>query len=304
MGVATLPDACSHQHNAAKYLFMDTRYKGGVNLFYIPWLRQLVDDMSIAGVSAHYEISQLQSVSTSFRYFSLGDLQKTAENMQSLGEDIPHELAFDVAYARRLGRHFSMSVAFRLAVSDIVPNYRKARVVSCDLGGYYECPIHADKRSYTLGVGFALDNVGSKIAYGPDDRLFLPSELKVGVNCSSSFAKGHGLSVGVEAGKYLVATGENDRNSSVVGSMGRAFLPGEIHRIHWKTGIEYNFHELLYGRLGYCHEGKSGLQRRYMTFGAGIRFMRIHFDAAYQIPRSRHDYPIDNSFRLSAGVSF
>ena len=36
MGVAILPDACSHQHNAAKYLFLDSRYKGGVNLFYIP----------------------------------------------------------------------------------------------------------------------------------------------------------------------------------------------------------------------------------------------------------------------------
>lgn len=304
MGVATLPDASSHQQNAAKYLFLDSRYKGGIHLFYIPWLRQLIDDMSISGVSAHYKIGQLQSVSASFRYFSLGALQKTDEHMQSLGEDVPHELAFDVAYARRLGSHFSMSVAFRLAVSAIVPNYRKARAVSCDLCGYYERPIHAAKRSYTLGIGFALNNVGNKIAYTPDDRLFLPSELKVGVNCSGSLVQGHGLSVGVEGGKYLVASGENDLNSSVIGCMGRAFAPGEIHRIHWKTGFEYNFHDLLFGRIGYCHEGKSGLQRRYMTFGAGIRFMRIHFDAAYLVSRSHHNHPMDNSFRLSAGVSF
>ena len=49
LGVATLPDAYSHQHNAAKYLFMDSRHRSSVNFFYVPWLRQLVDDMSIAG---------------------------------------------------------------------------------------------------------------------------------------------------------------------------------------------------------------------------------------------------------------
>ena len=60
MGVAILPDASSHQQNAAKYLFLDSRYKGGIHLFYIPWLRQLIDDMNISGVSAHYKIAQLQ----------------------------------------------------------------------------------------------------------------------------------------------------------------------------------------------------------------------------------------------------
>ncbi len=49
LGVATLPDACSHQQNAAKYLFMDSRHKSSVNFFYVPWLRKLVNDMSIAG---------------------------------------------------------------------------------------------------------------------------------------------------------------------------------------------------------------------------------------------------------------
>lgn len=304
LGVATLPDSYSHQQNAAKYLFLDSRYKGGVNLFYVPWLRQLVNDMSIAGISAYYKIGQLQGVSASFRYFSLGDLQKTDENMQALGEDTPHEMAFDVAYARQLGKCFSMSVAFRFAVSDIVSNYRKAYVVACDLCGYYERLFYTDKTSYKLGVGFALGNIGNKIDYGPEDRLFLPADLKMGVNWSGTFARWHGLSVGVEGGKYLVASGENNRSNSVIRNMRHAFAAGEIHRAYWKTGLEYNFHELLFGRMGYCHEGKSGLQRQYMTFGAGIRFMRVHFDVAYLVPQSRRNHPMDNTFRLSAGISF
>ncbi len=304
LGVATLPDCYSHQQNAAKYLFIDSRHKGGINLFYVPWLRKLVDDMSIAGISAYYKIGPLHGVSASFRYFSLGGLQKTDENMQALGEDTPHEVAFDVAYARRLGEYFSMSVAFRLAVSDIVRNYRKAHAVACDLCGYYERLFYTDKIAYKLGVGFALSNIGDKIEYGPEDKLFLPSDLKMGVNWSGTFARWHGLSAGVEGGKYLVASGENNRDNSVLKNIGSAFAAGEIHRVYWKTGLEYNFHELLFGRVGYYHEGKSGLQRQYMTFGAGICFMRIHFDVACLVPQSRRNHPMDNTFRLSAGMSF
>jgi len=304
LGVATLPDAYSHQHNAAKYLFMDSRHRSSVNFFYVPWLRKLVNDMSIAGASAYYKIGQEQSVSVSFRYFSLGKLQKTDENMQPLGEESPHELAFDAAYAHRLGKYFSMSVLFRLAVSDIVQSYRKAYVVACDLCGYYERPFPTNKTIYKLGIGFGLYNIGNKINYGMQNKLFLPTELKVGINCSATFTKVHSLSIGIEGGKYLVASDKYDWNHSVIKSMGHAFTSEEILRIYWKTGLEYHFHELLYGRLGYCHEGKSGLQRQYMTFGAGLRFMRIHFDAAYIVPQSRHSHPMDNSFRLSAGISF
>lgn len=304
IGVASLPDDYSHQQNASKYIFMNPERKGGVNLFYVPWLRHLVNDMNITGLSGYYRIGGEQSVSASFRYFSLGDLRKTDVNLQPLGDHNPYELAFDAAYARQLGKYFSMSLAFRLAVSDVVQKYRKANNVSFDLGGYYCRSVYTDKTLYKLAIGYALTNVGNKINYGPDDKLFLPSELKIGIGLTGVFRKDHQLSVGLEGGKYLVSSKEEDRDHSLLKNIGAAFSAGEINRIFWKVGFEYGFQEMVYGRVGYFNEGKAGLQRKYTTFGAGIRFMRIHLDAAYLVSHARNNHPLDNSFRLSAGINF
>lgn len=304
IGVASLPDDYSHQQNAAKYIFMNPDRKGGVNLFYVPWLRHLVNDMHIAGLSGYYRIGRMQSVSASFRYFSLGDLRKTDVNLQPLGDHNPYELAFDAAYARQLGKYFSMSLAFRLAVSDVVQKYRKATNVAFDLGGYYCRSVYTDKTLYKLAIGYALTNVGNKINYGPDDKLFLPSELKIGIGLTGVFRKYHQLSVGLEGGKYLVSSKKEDRDHSLLENIGASFSDREINRIFWKVGFEYGFQEMVYGRVGYFNEGKAGLQRKYTTFGTGIRFMHIHLDAAYLVSHSRNNHPLDNSFRLSAGIDF
>ena len=93
--------------------------------------------MNIAGASGYYKVNSEQSVSFSFRYFSMGDLQETDDNLQALGERSPYEMVMDVAYARRLGRNFSMSMTFRYGVSNVVKKYRRAHIIAADLGGYY-----------------------------------------------------------------------------------------------------------------------------------------------------------------------
>ena len=64
-------------------------------------------------------------------------VQETDDNLQALGERSPYEMVMDVAYARRLGRNFSMSMTFRYGVSNVVKKYRRAHIIAADLGGYY-----------------------------------------------------------------------------------------------------------------------------------------------------------------------
>ncbi len=306
LGVATSPDNYSHQQNPAKYVFADTKTsgKGGINIFYIPWLRRLVNDMSIAGGSGYYRVTPEQSVSFSFRYFSMGDLHETDDNLQALGDRSPYEMAVDAAYARQLGRNFSMSMTFRFGVSNIVKKYRNAHVIAADIAGYYNKSLHLGKHSGMLSFGFALSNIGNKINYGTDDRLFLPAELKLGSNLEVQIRNLHCFSIGMEGGKYLVSLREDDRTNTVLQCIGASFASGEINRLFWKVGGEYTFNELLAFRTGYFHEGKSGLQREYATFGAGIRFMKIHLDASYLISMTSGNHPLDNSLHLSAGIHF
>src|SRR3954468_20376539 len=53
-GVATTPDANSIHWNPAKRAFIDK--KGGVSISYTPWLRALVNDISLSYVSGYKKL--------------------------------------------------------------------------------------------------------------------------------------------------------------------------------------------------------------------------------------------------------
>src|SRR5215218_9350249 len=78
LSIATSPDAASPYFNLGKVPFNELN--AGVNVTYTPWLKNLVNDVYLASVSAFYKLDELQAVSGALRYFSLGDIQFTDEN--------------------------------------------------------------------------------------------------------------------------------------------------------------------------------------------------------------------------------
>lgn len=311
MGVATPVSGYAHQNNAAKYLFMDRDKTGGVNLFYAPWLRNLVKDMSIAGLSGYWRIDELQSVSASFRYFSMGDLKFMNNDQQETGSHTPHEMALDVAYARKLGDNFAMSLALRYGSSNIANGsnnyyeYKAAHVVAFDLTGYYRKELEVLGMSSTLGAGFALTNVGTRVKYGEDRKFFLPANLKLGANLASDLDEQNGLSLGFEVGKYLVSSDPADLDKSVFGGIGNSFTDGaQMKSLLWSVGAEYDFDKTVFVRAGYHYENKERGDRQYLTFGVGAAYKIIHLDGSYLVPTSGVHNPLANTFRLSMSIDF
>ena len=91
-GAATDPDVNSQHWNPAKYPFTISR--AGVALNYTPWLRQLVNDIDQAYLAGYYRIGEHSAVSGSLRYFSLGEVQTSAEdNAMTVN---PYEMAIAV----------------------------------------------------------------------------------------------------------------------------------------------------------------------------------------------------------------
>ncbi len=83
LGVATSPDANSQFYNLAKYPFSSS--KGSVALTYTPWLKDLgLNDVYLATLAGYYKLDDVQAVSGSLRYFSLGNIQFT----DNFGNDI------------------------------------------------------------------------------------------------------------------------------------------------------------------------------------------------------------------------
>ncbi|MDL2283170.1 type IX secretion system outer membrane channel protein PorV [Odoribacter sp. OttesenSCG-928-G04] len=311
MGIATGASNYAHQNNAAKYLFMDANRRGGVNIFYAPWLRNLVKDMSVAGVSGFYRIDDLQAASASFRYFSMGDLKFVDDNQAQTGSSSPYELALDLAYSRKLGHNYSMSVAMRYGASSIASgtntyyNYKTAHVLAFDLTGYYKKDLFLFGMDSELGIGYGLKNIGMKVKYAEGRKFFLPAELKVGANLAANLDKHNGLSLGLEVGKYLVSSDPEDLDKSMFSGIGASFSDGgQFKELVWQVGMEYNYNKVVFLRAGYFYENEDRGNRQYLTFGAGLAYKVLHLDGSYLVTTSGTKNPLENTFRLSLSVDF
>src|SRR5215204_3207677 len=111
LSIATSPDAAASYFNLGKVPFNELN--AGVNVTYTPWLKNLVNDVYLASASAFYKIDELQAISGSLRYFSLGSIQFTNESGQSLGSRNPSELGIQAGYSRRLSDQLGIGIGMK-----------------------------------------------------------------------------------------------------------------------------------------------------------------------------------------------
>lgn len=216
IGAATTPDLNSQHWNAAKYAFMDSR--GGLTANYTPWLRKLVSDIDLAYLAGYYKFDDLQAISASFSYFSMGAVQLIDYTGTAFQEAHPNEWALDVAYSRKLHEYVSMAVALRFLYSDLnnganssvsgsAGELHPAWTFAGDLSLYYRQPIDLPMGQSYFALGFNLSNMGGSMTY--DDgvtRNFIPTNMRLGVSYELPFDNYNRLMFALEANKMLVPT--------------------------------------------------------------------------------------------------
>lgn len=216
IGAATTPDLNSQHWNAAKYAFMDSR--GGLTANYTPWLRKLVSDIDLAYLAGYYKFDDLQAISASFSYFSMGAVQLIDYSGTAFQEAHPNEWSLDVAYSRKLHEYVSMAVALRFLYSDLnngtnssvsgsALELHPAWTFAGDLSLYYRQPIDLPMGQSYFALGFNLSNMGGSMTY--DDgatRNFIPTNMRLGVSYELPFDNYNRLMFALEANKMLVPT--------------------------------------------------------------------------------------------------
>ena len=114
-GVATTPDAFSQHWNPSKYVFSNNL--SGVGISYTPYLSKLVSDVFLANINYYKVINERSSWSTSFKYFSLGDID-IIQNPQDIPIlENPNEFTLDASYSLKLSDYFAMAVTGRFLMS-------------------------------------------------------------------------------------------------------------------------------------------------------------------------------------------
>ena len=217
LGAATTPDFNSQHWNAAKYAFIEDS-RGGIVASYTPWLRSLVGDIDLAYLCGFYKFDDLQAISASFTYFSMGEVQMTNIEGTFLQTAHPNEWALDVAYSRKLHEYVSMAATLRFMYSDLNNGANSstdgsrnelypAWTMAADISLYYRQPIELPMGVSRFALGFNLSNLGGKMSYDKGNTSnFIPANLRLGVSYELPFDNYNRLMASVECNKMLVPT--------------------------------------------------------------------------------------------------
>lgn len=207
VGTATDPDVNSQYWNPAKYPFCISR--AGISLNYTPWLRQLTSDIDLANITGYYRLGDYDALSTSLRYFSLGEV------LTSMDADAmtikPYEMSVDLAYSRMLSETFSAGVALRYIYSDLGfsqdDETTPGSAFAADIALYHNGYINLGGHESQLGWGLNISNIGSKISYDDGNTSeFIPTNLRFGLSLLYPIDEYNTITIAADANKLLVPT--------------------------------------------------------------------------------------------------
>lgn len=327
-GAATSPDANSIHWNAAKLPFYDKDY--GFAVSYTPWLRRLVNDMSLQYLSGFYRLRKEDMISASLFYFNLGDIKFVDAQNNPITDYRPREFAFTINYSRRLSDKLGVSAGAKYIRSDLTgnisadPNNSTAKpgnTAAVDLGIFHTNTILIGGRQAELNFGANLSNLGAKISYSNNQQSdFIPTNLRLGTALKTALDDYNSLTFAIDANKLLVPSPPvrdgsgriiqgRDPNRSTLNGVFTSFndAPGgfneEMREFMYSFGLEYWYEDLFSVRSGYMYEDQLKGDRKYFTFGVGLRYNRLGIDIAYLVPQ-RQNNPLEQTARFSLLFNF
>ena len=323
IGAATDPDVNSQAWNPAKYPFCISR--AGIAVNYTPWLRKIVNDIDLAYVAGYMRLGDYTAISSSLRYFSLGEVD-AGENMSIK----PYEMAFDIGVSRMLSENFSAAIALRYIRSDLSGNYsddtKPGNAFAADVAMYYNKYVVMGSRECQLGLGLNISNIGSKMKFGDENTYFIPTNLRLGVNYLIPINEYNKIAFGLDLNKLLVPTMPRQKDDesgedyqqrlqkdyfdmSPITGIFKSFgdAPGgfseELKEIQWSFGVEYTYNDKFILRAGYHDEDKDKGNRKYFTVGAGFHMNVFSIDAGYVLSTAASN-PLDQTLRVSLAFDF
>lgn len=250
--------------------------------------------------------------------------------------DLAYALKFSEQWSGGIAiRYIFSDIAQGQAVQGL--QTKAGQSVAADISFYYKSRVinmqGGQKGTATFGTN--ISNIGAKISYSESGREdFIPTNLKLGGGYLWQFDKYNKVGFYVDANKLLIPTrpvregdqgytgdlnGNGDENdgevllgrddnvdpiTGMIQALTPAAKPGgaqELFReIVWNTGAEWTYNDLFMVRAGYQYEHETKGNRKYFTFGAGIKYNIFALDVAYLIPaNSTVRSPLENTLRFS-----
>lgn len=322
-GIASCIDIGALYHNASQLAFTPTNTMIGTS--YTPWLRELAPDIFLTHVAGFKRIDKLQTIGASLRYFALGNIQFTDYQGGSAGEGNPNEFSFELAYARRLSDRFSSGITLKYANSNLSRGQnlgggataKSAQAVAADVSFYYQNPeIQLFGKEAKWALGAAVTNIGNKVSYlDGAQKDFIPTNLGVGTSITTNINEFNSLQFAVDINKLLVPTpdtvgGQNVSTKSLLSGWFGSFsdAPGggkeELQELMYSVGMEYWYNQQFAVRVGHFNEHRLKGNRKFLSFGVGLRYNIFDIGFTYLVQASNQVNPLNNTMRFSLTFNF
>jgi hypothetical protein len=320
IGIATSPDAASSFYNNAKIPFAKKDLSLG--LTYTPWLKDLgLNDVYLLAFSGYKKLDENSALSTSIRYFSLGNIQFTDFNGNNLGSGHPREFSWDVGYSRKVAQNLSVSLAGRYIYSNLASGYaasgstyQPGKTFAADISLFYH-GVTDDKGGWNFGL--TLTNLGGKVGYTNSavEKDYIPANLGLGASYTAVFNEDNKVTFGLDVNKLLVpvppaGTGNDSidniniaayHNKALTGSWFSSFSgENQFKTLQISAGAEYAYQDQFFFRAGYYYEDPTKGDRKYFSVGVGLKYNVMGLNFSYLVPSGSgtNRNPLSNTLRF------
>lgn len=297
-----------------------------INLAYLAGYKRL-DRFSTIGASLRYfslgNITFTDNFGTTIRDFKPNEFALDLVYSRKLSDNFSAGISARYIYSNLTG-------GTSVGGADTKPG----QSVATDLSLYYiSNPFKIADKNSTIAFGTNISNIGAKMAYTENaERDFIPTNLRLGSTINTEIDEFNQFSFSLDLNKLLVPTNPyydpNDNSiisgrdpnvgvaTGIFGSFSDA--PGnvlldnngsyyvedgsvfkeELNEFNLSLGAEFLYSELFALRAGYFHEHPTKGNRRFISFGAGVKYKVLELDLSYILALTQQS-PLANTIRFS-----
>ncbi len=258
----------------------------------------------------NYLESMNGTVAASITYLNLGEHVRTlSSGPDPVGTFKSYEFALTAGYSTLLNHNLGLGLNLRLIHSSLSPigageeeGKGVGTTVSGDIGVLYKTSLF----DMPFSIGANLSNLGPKITYIDADQADpIPTNLRLGMGLRLLESETNTLSFGLDFSRILVRRYERDEVTNEIPkpdpfykAIFSAWGDNGLKKVIVSGGFEYWYTDLIALRAGYFHEEEVAGNRKFLTFGAGLRYDIYGFDFSY-IATLEEKHPLSDTLRFT-----
>ncbi|MDP2208887.1 MAG: type IX secretion system outer membrane channel protein PorV [Bacteroidota bacterium] len=248
-------------------------------------------------------------------YLNLGEFIKTlSSGPEEVGRFKAYEFAVTAGYATKIMENLGVGVNLRFIRSALSPFGTEeekgagiANTVSFDIATMYKQPMMDGEFLSELNIGLNLANLGPKVVYVDEAQADpLPTNIRLGLGFNVYKSEFNNMVANIDLQRILVRRYTDGTSDNSFKALYSSWTDGtKLRKVTIGAGMEYWYGapKLVAIRFGYFYEDPSFGNRKFLTFGAGIRYDIYGFDFSY-LSAMEENHPLSETLRFTLMINW